>query len=172
MLSLTQESFLPCPNCGEIIGLNAPRCKYCNADVDPQAAAIAAALQKEVNQACNDARMARRVAGMMWLAFAMPFLFAAIGGLAFFGTMVGGMPLLWIVTSMLFLLSWLGALAFIGVMVTLPLMLIRWQSRFGGIKTNDLDLNTARHNRNIALLLWLPTPVVIAVALFIFKSWS
>jgi hypothetical protein len=172
MLTPTQESFLPCPTCGEIIGSNAPHCKYCNASVDPQAAAVAADLQQEVNQACNDARMARRVAGIMWIAFAMPFLFAAMGGLAFIGTMVGGMPLLWIVTALLFVLSWMGVLAFIGMMVAVPPMLIRWQSRFGHIKTNDVDFKTARHNRNIALLLWLPTPVVIAVALFIFGSRS
>jgi hypothetical protein len=170
MLSLSQESFLPCPNCGEIIVSTAPRCKYCKAGVNPEAAVIAATLLQEINQACDDARTVRSMAGLMWMAFAMPFLLAAMGGVAFIGTMLGGMPLLWIVSAMLFLLSWIGCLAFLCMAVTLPLVLIRWQSRFGGLNTNDVDFKMARHNRNIALLLWLPTPVVIALALFIFRS--
>jgi hypothetical protein len=138
-----QEAFFPCPSCGEIIGSRATRCKYCNTEVDPQAAQVAANLQQEVNQACNDASMARNAASVMWVAFAVQFLFAAM-----------------------------GRLAFIGMMVAVPLMLIRWQVKYGRLKTNDVDFKTARRNRTIAWLLWLPTPLVIAGALFIFAARS
>ena len=140
---LSQESFFPCPTCGEIIGSNETRCKYCKTEIDPQAAQVAANLQQEVNQACNDASMARNVASVMWVAFVVQFLFAAM-----------------------------GRLAFIGMMIAVPLMLIRWQSRYGRIKTTDVDFKTARRNRTIAWLLWLPTPLVILAALLIFAARS
>jgi hypothetical protein len=170
MLSLTQESFLPCPGCSEIIASNAPRCKYCNASVDPQAAAVAAHLQQEVNQACHDARMARNAASLMWIAFAV-LVVAVVMAFLILIRILAGLLLVWAM-AMQFLLAVIGQLAFIGIMVALPLMLIRWQSRYGRIKTNDVDFKTARRNRNIALLLWLPAPVVIAVGFFIFRSWS
>jgi hypothetical protein len=119
---LSQEAFFPCPSCGEIIGSNATRCKYCNTDIDPHAAQAAANVQLEVNQACNDASMARNVASVMWVAFAVQFLFAAM-----------------------------GRLAFIGMMAAVPLMLIRWQSRYGRLKTSDrLQDRAAKSNHRLA----------------------
>lgn len=138
---LSQEAFFPCPSCGEIIGANATRCRYCSVEIDPQAAQAAAGLQQRVNEACNDASMARNVASVMWVAFAMQFLFAMI-----------------------------GRLAFIGMMLAVPILLIKWQVRFGRLQTNDPDFKAARRNRNIALLLWLPTPFVIIAAVFIFAA--
>src|SRR5258706_4077008 len=167
---LSQESFFPCPTCGSIIGSSAPRCKYCNAGVDPQAAALAANLQQEVSAACDDARMARSAAGMMWIAFAIQVLAAAMGLLIFIHILVGVVAVR--AMAMQFLLALIGQLAFIGTMVVLPFMLIRWQSRYGRIKTNDVDFKRARRNRNITLLLWLPAPIVIALVFYIFRSRS
>jgi hypothetical protein len=39
---LAQPQMFPCPNCKEIINDSMERCRYCNAPVDPQAAATAA----------------------------------------------------------------------------------------------------------------------------------
>src|SRR5262249_49999533 len=167
-IMLSQESFFPCPGCGEIIGSNAPRCKYCNAGVDPQAAAVFANLQPGGNQACHDARVARSAVGIMWIAFAMQVSAAALALLIFIHVLAG-LLVMWGL-AMYFLLEVVGQLAFIGIMVALPLMLIRWQSRYGRIQTNDVDFQTARRNRNIALLLWLPAPVVTALVFFIFRS--
>ena len=87
--------------------------------------------------------MARNIASVMWVAFAVQFLFVAM-----------------------------GRLAFIGMMAAVPVALIRWQIRFGRLKTSDVDFQTARRNRTIAWLLWLPTPIVVVLAVFIFKASS
>ena len=138
---LSQESFFPCPACGEIIGSHSSNCKYCNAEIDPEAAEIAATFNRKLTRLVTTQAWPRNTAGVMWIAFAMQFLFAAM-----------------------------GRLTIIGMMLAVPVMLIRWQSRIGGIKTNDVDFTTARRNRNIALLLWLPTPIVIVLALLIFTG--
>lgn len=137
----SQESFFPCPSCGEIIGTSATKCKYCNSEIDTYTAIASATLQSQINEACNDASMVRNVAGVMWIAFVVQFLFAAMGRLAFFG-----------------------------MMIAVPIMLVRWQIKYGRIKTDDIDFKSARRNRTIALLLWLPTPLVIVAALLIFVA--
>lgn len=139
----SQESFFPCPSCREIIGTSATKCRYCNSEIDTQTAIASATFQNEINQACNDASMVRNVAGVMWVAFVVQFLFAAMGRLAFFG-----------------------------MMIAVPVMLIRWQIKYGRIKTDDIDFKLARRNRTIALLLWLPTPFVIVAAIVMFAASS
>jgi hypothetical protein len=124
---LAQPQTFPCPNCKEIINDSMERCRYCNASVDPQAAATAAALQSRVNQACSDASYLKTAALVMWAFLGLSFIpFVPLVGWAFFIT-------------------------FVVVLV----MIIRWQLKFGGVRTEDPDYPRAKRSKNLALLLWL-----------------
>ena len=124
---LAQPQTFPCPECKEIINDSMAQCRYCNAPVDPQAAASAAALQSRVNQACSDASYLRTAALVMW----------AFLGLSF----VPFVPLV----------SWAFLFTFVAVLV----LIVRWQLKFGTIKTDDPDYPRARRSKNLAALLWL-----------------
>lgn len=138
---LSQTYFFPCPNCSEIISSDADKCKYCNHPVDPVAAQDAIKLQEQINQACNDASTLRNLAGFMWVAFAIQFIYALMGRLFFFG-----------------------------LMIAVPAMLINWQLKFGRIRTNDVDFKSAKRNRNIALGLWMPIPILLIVLIVILAA--
>lgn len=124
---LAQPQTYPCPNCNEIINDTMEKCRYCSAPVDRQAAAAAAETQGKVNQACSDASYLRTAAFVLWVFLGLSFIpfIPAVG--------------------------W----AFLFTFVAVPVMVIRWQIKFGGIKTNDPDYPKAKRNRNIALVLWL-----------------
>lgn len=123
----------PCPNCNEIINDSMRECKYCHAPIDPQAARAAGELQARVNQACSDASYTKTAAYLM---------------LVFMGlNLIPFIPLV----------SWGFVFTFIAVIV----MIIRWQAKFGGLQTQDLDYKTAKLSRNIALVLWI---IVIPVS--------
>lgn len=124
---LAQPQTFPCLECKEIINDSMSRCRYCNAPVDPQAAAEAASLQSRVNQACSDASYLKTAALVMWAFFGLSF--------------IPFMPLV----------SWAFLFTFVAVLV----MIIRWQLKFGRIKTDDADYPRARRSKNLALLLWL-----------------
>src|ERR1051325_6402426 len=123
----TRPQTFPCPNCKEIINDTMARCRYCDAPVDPRAAAEAAALQARVNQACSDASYLKTAALVMW----------AFLGLSF----VPFVPLV----------SWAFLVTFVVVLV----MIVRWQLKFGRVKTDDPDYPRARRSKNLAALLWL-----------------
>ena len=119
-------SILPCPKCGEMIYSDATTCRFCSEAIDPQAAAVGAKRQKEINDACNHAKMVRNVAGVMWIVFLARFLI--------FGATWG----------------------FVGLFFFVPAYLIFWQVKYGSLKTEDPDFSVARRDRLIALLIWLP----------------
>ena len=124
---LAQPQTFPCPNCKEIINDSMAHCRYCNAPVDPQAAAEAASLQSRVNQACSDASYLKTAALVMWAFLSLSFI------------------------PFVPLVSWAFLFTFVAVLV----MIIRWQLKFGRIKTDDPDYPRARRSKNLALLLWL-----------------
>ena len=124
---LGQPQTFPCQNCKEIINDSMTSCRYCSAPVDPQAAASAAALQARVNQACSDASYLKTAALVMW----------AFLGLSF----VPFVPLV----------SWAFLVTFVAVVV----LIVRWQLKFGRIKTEDPDYPRAKRSKNLAALLWL-----------------
>jgi len=124
---LSQPQTFPCPNCKEIINDSMARCRFCDAPVDPQAAASAAELQGRVNQACSDASYLKTAALVMW----------AFLGLSF----VPFVPLV----------GWAFLFTFLAVLV----LIIRWQLKFGRVKTDDPDYPRARRSKNLAALLWL-----------------
>ena len=133
-------STFPCPNCHEFISTSMTTCKYCSVPIDPQAASTAVELQDKVNRACNDASLVRNLAGAMWVFFFVR-LIPLIGYVADIGMFV------------LFLL--------------IPIRLIMWQVRFGGIQTADLDYKRAKQNILIALGLWILIIIVSLVLIFL-----
>jgi len=133
-------STFPCPNCHEFINSSMTTCKYCSVPIDPQAASTAIELQDKVNRACNDASLVRNLAGAMWVFFFVRFI-PFIGLVATVGMFL------------LFLL--------------VPIRLIMWQVRFGGIQTADLDYNRAKRNILAALGLWLLIIIVPTVLMFL-----
>jgi len=105
---------------------DATKCRFCSAEIDPQAAAAGAHLQAEVNNACNHAKMIRHMATAMWVLFVVGLIFSA-------GT--------------------IGVLAFFFIV---PVSLILWQVKYGRLKTSDPDFQKAKRDRLIAIALWLP----------------
>ena len=124
---LTQPQTFACPNCKEIINDSMAHCRYCNAPVDPQAAAEAASVQARVNQACSDASYLKTAALVMWAFLGLSFIpFVPLVGWAFLFT-------------------------FVAVLV----LIVRWQLKFGRVKTDDPDYPRAKRSKNLAALLWL-----------------
>ena len=133
-------SIFPCPSCHEFISTSMTVCKYCSVPIDPQAATTAVELQEKVNRACNDASLVRNLAAALWVCFFVRLI-------PFFGLVAS------IGMFLLFLL--------------LPVRLIMWQVRFGGIQTADLDYKRAKHNILVALGLWLLIIIVSAGLMFL-----
>ena len=117
----------PCPNCNEIINDSMRECRFCRAPLDPRAAHAAGALQARVNQACSDASYTASAAYVM---FALLLL-----------SVLPFIPLVWV--------------AYLLTFFTVILMIVRWQLKFGDIKTRDPDFKRALFSRNVALALWL-----------------
>ena len=133
-------STFPCPNCHEFISTNMTTCKYCSVPINTQAASIAVELQDKVNRACNDASLVRNLAGVMWVFFFVR------------------------------LIPFIGFVASIGVFVLfllVPVRLIMWQIRFGGIQTADVDYKRAKRNILVALGLWLLIIIVPILLIFL-----
>jgi len=129
----------PCPNCNEIINDSMRECRFCRAPIDPRAARAAGDLQARVNQACSDASYTASAAYVM-LALLVLSVFPFI-------------PLVWVA----YLLTFFAVI----------IMVVRWQMKFGDLKTGDPDYKRALFSRNVALVLWLvslPLWVVGSVA--------
>jgi hypothetical protein len=117
----------PCPGCNEIINDMMRECRFCRALIDPRAARAAGELQARVNQACSDASYTASAAYVMLALLALS-VFPLI-------------PLVWVAYP----------LTFFAVII----MVVRWQMKFGDIKTGDPDYKRALFSRNVALVLWL-----------------
>lgn len=133
---ITQARIFPCTSCGEMIYSDTKTCRFCSAPVDSQQAEAAADLQKQVNNAVNQAKWTRNTAGAMWG-------FVALGLIFGFAT--------------------LGAIACIFLV---PLSVIHWQIKYGKLKTADRDYPKAKRDRLMALLLWLPASIIEILILF------
>ena len=133
-------SAFPCPNCHEFINTSMTTCKYCSVAIDPQAASSAVELQEKINKGCNDASLVRNLAGAMWVFFFVRFI-------PFIGLVAG--------------------FAVLGLFLFIPVRLIMWQVRFGGIQTADVDYKRAKRNILVALVLWLLMIIVPVVLIFL-----
>jgi hypothetical protein len=130
-----------CPNCNEMINESMDRCRFCSTPTDHEAAASAAESQDKVNQSCNDASYARIAAVAMFVFLGLSFI-----------------PLIPVV-------YWGFLVTFAMVLV----LLVRWQVKFGRLKTTDTDYGRARRSKNVALVLWL---VAIPVGFVIRPLWD
>src|SRR5437588_2553474 len=135
---LSQPQTFPCPNCNEIINDSMQTCRFCSAPVDPQAASAAAENQSRVNRACSDASFLRTAAAAMFVLLAL---------------------------SLVPFISLLTYLGFIITFLVVLVLIIRWQIKFGRLKTNDLDYQRARRLRSVAIALWL-----VAIPLFVVRD--
>ena len=121
-----QARILPCPNCGQMIYSDSTQCRFCSAPIDKQSAEAAAHLQEQVNDACNQAKWIRNMAGGMWVFLAVSFILTA------------------------------GTFGVLACFILIPASLIYWQIKFGSLKTVDSDYQKAKRDRLVALGLWLP----------------
>lgn len=128
---------LPCPNCKQMIYSDAPQCRFCSAPLDRQTAEAAADVQERVNDACNQAKWIRNMAGAMWVLFAISFILTA------------------------------GTVGLFGLFFLIPAYLVYWQVKYGSLKTDDPDYQKAKRDRLIALLLWLPAGLLKLLTLLI-----
>jgi Ca2+/Na+ antiporter len=103
------------------------KCPYCSTPVDRQAATAAAESQGRANQAYSDASYLRTAAFVLWVFLGLSFI------------------------PFIPLVGW----AFLFTFVVVLVLLIRWQVKFGSLKTNDPDYPRAKRNRTLALILWL-----------------
>lgn len=134
---MVETHTFPCPNCNEIINDSMRECRFCHAPIDPQAARAAGELQARVNDACSDASYAATAAYAM-LAF-----------------------LLLDLLPIPFIPFWI---AFLVTFFAVAFLVIRWQAKYGDIKTGDPDYKRALFSRNVAAVLWLVAMPVWVVA--------
>jgi len=106
------------------------KCRFCSASVDSAAAAAAADNQAKVNNACNQAKWIRNIAGAMWAFLAVSQIWGTVT----------------VVVLVFFFL--------------IPLSLIYWQVSYGRLTTADPDYKRAKRDRLIALGLWVPAALI------------
>lgn len=122
-----QTQTFPCPYCNEIINDSMRECRFCRALIDPLAARAAGELQSRVNEACSEASYTATAAYLM-------FAFLLLDLIPF-------VPFVW--------------LAYVLTFFAVVFLIVRWQVRFGGLRTRDPDYGRAIFSRNVALVLWL-----------------
>jgi hypothetical protein len=129
---LGQIEVIRCPHCKEFVNARSELCRFCHGYIDTLTTQRSAEEQQKVNEACNEAMLVRNAA---WVYAIFTGLYVLLPLFAnFFG-----------VAALLML-------------ATVPLMLIRWQLRYGRLQTDDPDYPKAKRNRNVALLIWLGVP--------------
>ena len=136
----SQARILPCPNCGQMIYSDAPKCRFCSTLIDRQTAEAAANVQGQVNEACNHAKWVRNMAGAMWVLLVISFILTV-------GTF--------------------GVLAFFFL---IPVYVVYWQVKFGSLKTVDPDYQKAKRDRLMALILWLPAGLLELLTLLLARA--
>ncbi len=102
------------------------KCRFCSEPLDQQAALAGAELQRRTNDACNQAKWIRNIAGAMWVFWLV-------------GLIVG-----------------VVRLAFLGCLFLVPISAIVWIIKYGSLETADPDYKRARREILIATLLWIP----------------
>src|SRR5215216_1416717 len=127
MKPVSETHTFPCPNCNEIINDSMRECRFCRAPIDPRAARAAGELQALVNEACSEASYTATAAYLM-LAFLLLDLIPFI-------------PIVWVA----YLLTFFAVI----------FLIVRWQIKFGQLRTHDPDYKRALFSRNVALVLWL-----------------
>ncbi len=121
-LSITlHDRVFQCPNCKETINTSAQRCPFCSHVIDSGTAQVAADFMARVNQACNDARNLRTMAGAIPILFALSFVMSSFK-----------------MQTVVAIFVVFGAA-------------IRWRVRFGSLEIDDRDLENASRTVGIVL---------------------
>ena len=115
----------PCPNCNEIINDSMTQCRYCSVPIDPGVAQLVADRQAKANQAYSDASFLRTAAIAMYVFLGLSFI------------------------PIVPLVGW----GFLVIFVVVIVLLIRWQVKFSGVVTNDVDYKKARRSWMVSLAL-------------------
>jgi hypothetical protein len=110
-----------------MVNENMQKCPFCNVTIDHEIAIAAAETQDKANQSYSDASFAKTAAVAMWVFLGLSFI------------------------PYIPLVAWGFVVTFFVVLV----MLIRWQVKFGGLKTADPDFARGKRSRNIAIILWV-----------------
>ena len=116
-----------------------PRCPFCGAAIDRALAEASAAETSKISQACSDASYLKVMLGTL-----IPF-----AGLVFF-------PFLGLA----------GLIGFVFIKYAVPFMALRWWIKYGRIKSEDVDLKSARKTVVVASAVSLAVLVFIHVHLF------
>lgn len=124
---MSETHTFPCPHCNEIINDSMRECRFCRVPIDPRAARAAGELQARVNQACSEASYTASAAYVMLALLVLSVL--------------PFIPLVWVAYFLTFF--------------TVIFMIVRWQLKYGDLKTRDPDYKRALFSRNVALVLWL-----------------
>lgn len=136
-MSETLMSFR-CVSCGEYINTGMTKCRYCSAPIDPEVAKLRSLEQDKVNNACSEASYIKTVAVVLAVSCVLAFLPIPI-------------------------ISTVAFLFFCGTYLAVPVMLIRWQLKFGQLKSSDPDYAKAKKVRIIALLLWAVSSIPLVL---------
>lgn len=130
----------PCPSCNEIINDSMRECRFCHAPIDPAAAHAAGELQARVNQACSDGSYTASAAYLM-----LGFLVLDL------------LPIPIVPFWLAYLLTFFATI----------FLVVRWEVKFGQLKTGDPDYKRALFSRKVALVLWLAAmPVWVVGKIF------
>jgi len=105
------------------------QCRFCSTPIDPGIAQQIANTQEKANQAVSDASYLRTAVIAMWVFLGLTFV-----------------PFLPVVS-----------LGFTIVSITAIVLAIRWQVKFNGLQTNDVDYHAARKS-------WLTSLILLLVA--------
>ena len=140
---MSSVTTFPCPNCREFINTELDKCRHCSSPIDPQMADAALHLQEKVNSACNSASLIRNMAGVMWVFF-----------------FIGFMPFIKLA----------GAIGMLVLFILIPIRLIHWRIKYGGMQTQDRDYEQAKRNWFIALALWVSVILVHLVIEILFAG--
>jgi hypothetical protein len=118
-----------CIACGEYINTSMTQCRFCAAPVDPEVARMVSLEQDKVNNACSEASYIKSIAVVLAIACGLSFLPIPV-------------------------FSTVAFLFFCATYLAVPIMVLRWQVKFGQLRSSDPDYQKAKRVKNIALLLW------------------
>jgi hypothetical protein len=118
-----------CVSCGEYINTSMTQCRYCEAPIDPEVARMVSVEQDKVNNACSEASYIKSIAVVLVVACGLSFLPIPV-------------------------VSTVAFLFFCATYLAVPVMVLRWQLKFGQLRSSDPDYAKAKKVKTVALLLW------------------
>ena len=103
------------------------QCKHCSSQIDPRAAEAAADLHEKIHQAGFDAAMLKQAA--IWMPVSLLLMFVPVVGMV-------------------------GLFGYFVLLVAVPVLFIRWWTRFHGIPADAPDYRSSKNLTLIALGVW------------------